>query len=154
MGIDRVKLSISKDEFASMFPSDAKAYYDEFISELNTKFSTVIHPSAHVQNLKNGSIWMDSGGNSHITLRGEIFFLGESGELGGKFVWLKNLKKFRGKAWSSLSIGSDTYLVAKAREHFREARFREAWELLNAIQDIDCLTRSSRQLKELVERRL
>lgn len=148
-----MKFHISKDEIESVFPSGS-THYDEFVCKLNAEFGAVVHPSALVQSLRIASSWKDSGGNVHLILSGEISFIGELSEIGGEIVWLMNLKRYRGRAWSSVSISSDEYLLSKARERFRQEQYREAHDLLNAIRNIDRLSRSSRRLKELVEKKL
>ncbi len=76
---------------------------------------------------------------------------GHQKELGGEFVWLKNLNRFRGKVWSSLKMYSDLSLPMAARDSYRRSEYYEAKKYLDSIQRIENLPRSSVKLKELTD---
>lgn len=147
-------VSISKSEYESAFGSAANAYYQDFTRKLNAELEARVHPSAKIENLRPLSAWTDVGGNIHVRLGGSVSFLEQHGEIGGEFVWLKTLKKFRGKAWSTLELDSDARILLKARHSFRCKHYDEASYFLNAIQDIDALPRSALLLKTIVDRNL
>ena len=134
------------------FSVNSHRFYADFVRKLNKELDAVVHPSAEVQDLRLISVNTDSSGNVHARLVGNINFLDERGTLGGEFVWLNNLRTFRGRAWSSLAVTSDEQLLINARESFRQKAFHDAKRSLDAIQSQ--LPRSATRLKEIIGSKL
>ncbi|MEP7213444.1 MAG: hypothetical protein ABI791_10230 [Acidobacteriota bacterium] len=149
-----MKFELSKREIVGAFGSKSSDYFQEFNQKLSSELEAKIHPTAELENLRLNSTWKDTGGNIHASLKGEIKFLGQCGEVGGEFVWLNNIKKFRGKAWSSLEIASDGRLLEDARRALRLRRYTEARDILDAISNFEFVPRSARFLKKLIAKKL
>jgi len=147
------KYGISIKDFESAFGVSRHDFYADFVHKLDIELDAV-HPSAEVRDLRLVSVRKDVGGNIHARLVGNINFLGENGTLGGEFVWLRNLRTFRGKAWSSLAVTSDQQLLLNARANFRRNAYLDARQCIDAIQDQRQLPKSIRRLKEIINRKL
>jgi hypothetical protein len=151
---ERLKDWISAKDFESAFGVSRRDFYADFVHKLDNELGAAVHPSADVQDLRLVSVRKDAGGNTHARLVGNINFLGESGTLGGEFVWLDNLRTFRGKAWSSLAVTSDEQLLLNARSSFRQEAYLDAKRCLDAIQDKSQLSRSFQRWKDIIDRKL
>ena len=142
---------INQSEFSKTFRLDKATYYEMFSEILNDKLTGVLHPSAVVDNLNFISTWKDAGGNIHARLQGKVSGFGYQKELGGEFVWLKNLSRFRGKVWSSLKMHSDLSLLMAARDTYRRSEYHEAKKYLDSIKQIENLPGSAMKLKKLTD---
>ena len=149
-----MKQDITRTQFVRKFGLIGSEPYKKFLMKLNTELADAVHPSARVTNLGLLSSWTDSGGNIHGILEGHVIFVGEQGELGGEIVWLKNLRTFRGKIWSSLDRTSDHQLAEKARQSFRQGNYRRARDFLDGIQDIAGCPRSTVLLSRMINRKV
>lgn len=151
---DWTSVSIPREDFERAFGRDAHEFYAKFIAKVNKELKIVIHASGVIRELQLVSSRKDSGGNTHVLINGSITLFAQDGSLGGEFVWLRNLKSFRGKAWSSLESPSDKELLMRGRESFRTKRYNDAKRHLEAIQDTSGLPNSATRLKEIVRRKL
>lgn len=149
-----MRFAISESDFVSTFGASNSKYYSDFVRKFCSEFDKVVHPYAEVNNLELSLQGTDLAGNIHVTLKANVNFVNESGDLGGEFVWLANLKKFRGKVWCSLPFYSDTQLVMKARECFRLEHYSEAKNYLDAIIDHSDVPESAALLEEIVDHKL
>ncbi len=149
-----MKFVFPQNDFVKALGLFDHAQYEMFNDKLNKELAEKLHPSAMVNSLDFISTWKDSGGNTHATLKGLVRVLGDGKEIGAEFVWLKTLKRFRGKVWSSVEIPSDLQLLMMARDRYRKSDFRKAKEYLNAIQQMEDLPRSAIRLRSLIERRI
>ncbi len=151
---DKSKYQISTKDFEGAFGDSNRDFYADFVHKLDNELNAAVHPSAEVRDLRLVSVRKDAGGNTHARLVGNINFLGENATLGGEFVWLHNLRIFRGKAWSSLAVTSNEQLLLNARESFRQEDYLDAKRCLDAIQDKSQLPRSVQRLKDIIDRKL
>lgn len=149
-----MRFTISENDFTSTFGLSNSKYYSDFVNKFRSEFYKVVHPFAEVNNFEMSSRVADLAGNIHVMLKANVKFICESGELGGEFVWLTNLKKFRGKLWCSLPCYTDNQLVVKARESFRHENYSEARLLLDAIQDHTKVPESSALLEKIIDQKL
>ena len=148
-----MRFEISESDFVSNYGSLGVASYAKFIEKLNRELNAIVHPYAKIVDLRLNGNWTDAGNNADSRLTGNVTFLDESGEIGGEFVWLKKVHKFRGKAWSSLDLSTDIQLLFKARHSIRQEQYAESREFLNAIQDMNSLPRSVVFLTRLVDQK-
>lgn len=146
--------TISESDYVSAFGVSNSRHYAEFMNKFRNEFDKVVHPYAEVNSLELSSRGADLAENVHVTLKAIVNFVNESGDLGGEFVWLANLKKFRGKVWCSLPFYSDTQLVMKARECFRLEHYGEAKNYLDAIMDHSDVPESAALLEDIVDHKL
>lgn len=145
---------VPKPYFAKAFSFADDRRYEMFNEKVNKELEGVLHPSAVINNFDFVSSWKDAGGNLHTSFKGQVSGFGQQKEIGGEFVWLKNLESFRGRIWSSLEMPSDLQLLMMARDSYRRLEYYEAKNYLDAIQQIENVSRSAIKLKSLVARRI
>ena len=143
-----MRLVIQQTDFVKAFRLTDSIQYEQFYEKVTKELAEILHPLAVVDNLGFASTWRDAGGNTHVTLKGTASSFGRRKEIGGEFVWLKNLRRFRGKIWSELENHSDVQLLMMARDSYRKLEYREATNYLNAIQVPKNLPPIRSQVKE------
>jgi hypothetical protein len=146
-----VKVLISQDDFFQAFGLTDRDLYQIFTDKLTLELGKTLHPSAVVESICLESPRRDDAGNVHVVLHGRAKALKHEGQIGGEFVWLKNLRAFRGKTWSSLENPSDATLLLMARESFRRSMFRQALMCLDAVQNQEAMPRWTEKLKKILQ---
>ncbi len=145
---------ISASQFQSAFGKARSEYLSQFLSKFGRELEKVVHPASEVGDFALVRGISDSAGNIRTGVRASVTFVNETGEIRGEFVWLRNVKKFRGKLWSSIPYYTDLQLVVRARDSFRCGQFAEAKSFLDAIQRFEDVPESAKLLNKLLIREL
>jgi hypothetical protein len=66
---------------------------------------------------------LDLGGNHHARFEEKIQRKTEKGKIGEEIAWLKRLKLFRGRFWSTLTLKSDAELSEEAKRLFHNGKY-------------------------------
>ncbi|CAN5342152.1 hypothetical protein BH20ACI2_BH20ACI2_27140 [soil metagenome] len=147
-----MKFVIPLPDFAKAFGLTDNIQYEMFNEKVNKELDAKIHPSAVVDNFDFISTRNDRSGNIHALLGGNVSGFGQQKEIGGEFVWLKNLGCFRGRVWSSLEMHSDLQLLLMARDSYRKLEYHKAVDYLDAIPQAENLPHSATNLRVLLEK--